>query len=100
MQRTTDNLISAVASKCEVDPARVQRTVRVDPNGLHILVDGEVVREMPEGQDMMIEFKEIVDQSDSMVKDEQAVALTASNKPADGQTTPLGTTPLEMRLFY
>ncbi|KIV96759.1 hypothetical protein PV10_00580 [Exophiala mesophila] len=56
MQRTVKDLINGIAQKFEVDPHRVTQVTHVNSRGLRILVDEEVVRELPEGQDMMVEF--------------------------------------------
>lgn len=59
MERTVKDLINSIAIKCQIDGTRVSRTIRVNPKGLQIMVDDEVVRELPEGQDMAVEFSEI-----------------------------------------
>ncbi|RVX74810.1 hypothetical protein B0A52_01087 [Exophiala mesophila] len=56
MQRTVKDLVNGIAQKFEVDPHRVTQVTHVNSRGLRILVDEEVVRELPEGQDMMVEF--------------------------------------------
>jgi hypothetical protein len=87
MQRTVSDLISSIASKCEVDPSRVHRALRTNPKGLQILVDEELVREIPEGQDMLVEFQE----TDPQVKEE---ASTSSSGPQ------IVNKPLEMRIIF
>ena len=59
MDRTVKDLVTSIAVKCGVDPTHVTRTLRVNPRGLKIMVDDEVVRELPEGQDMIVEFAEV-----------------------------------------
>ena len=59
MQRTVRDLIHSIAAKCEVDFGRVQRVLRINSKGLKIMVDDKLVRELPEGQDMSVEFSEI-----------------------------------------
>lgn len=59
MARTAKELISGIAAKCEVDPIRITRTLRINPRGLKIVVEDESVRELPEGQDMIVEFSNI-----------------------------------------
>ena len=59
MDRTLEDLIAGIAVKCGVDPAQVTNTLRINPKGLKIMVDNEVVRELPEGQDMIVEFAKI-----------------------------------------
>ena len=58
-QRTLKDFVRALATKCDLEPTRVLRTTRVSHKGLHILVDDECIRELPEGQDMTAEFCEV-----------------------------------------
>lgn len=57
MQRTAKDLIDGIATKLEIDLGRIERTV-LNPTGtsLTVLVDDDVVREMREGQDMLVEL--------------------------------------------
>lgn len=99
MRRTVKDLINSIASKCQVDPDRVVRTFRVNPKGLKIMVDDEVVRELPEGQDMTVEFSETG--SDKAVKQERTTPTL--DNPADHDTTikdAAATTALEMKLLF
>ena len=95
MERSVRDLINNIAKKCGVEPAQVTRTLRINPKGLKIMVDDDVVRELPEGQDMIVEFTEV----DALKKE-----------PGSGASTPKasGTTPnkilqaqsLEMKLLF
>lgn len=76
--RTAKALIAGIASKCDVDPGRIQRTLRVNPKGLKIMVEDDTVWELPEGQDMCVEFSSI-----------------ESDYDGAGSTTAL-----EMRIFF
>lgn len=57
-QRTLKDFNRALATKCNIEPTSVFRTIRISRQGLHILVDDECIRELPEGQDMTAEFCE------------------------------------------
>jgi len=97
MERTVKDLIVSIAIKCGVEPTQVTRTLRINPKGLKIMVDDEVVRELPEGQDMVVEFAEV----DSTTVFEQeggsgASTPRASETPSKSTTTKL----LEMRLKF
>jgi hypothetical protein len=59
MQRTVKDLANAIAGKCNIEPTQVVRTLRINSKGLNILIDDELVREIPEGQDMRAEFSEV-----------------------------------------
>lgn len=69
MERTLQDLITNISIKCQVDPSRVTRTLRINSKGLKIMVDDEVVRELPEGQDMTVEFSSL--KSDIVLKSER-----------------------------
>lgn len=92
MQRSVEDLVRSIAMKCGIDPTRVQRTLRVNPKGLKIVVDDDVVRELPEGQDMAVEFTEL-DSDPSMVVKEEEPSLFGPMNPYDMRG-------LEMRLIY
>lgn len=44
--------------KQRIDPQRIIRVLLVKENGLRIMVDDDVVRELPDGQDMVAEISE------------------------------------------
>ncbi len=97
MERTVKDLITSIAMKCGVDPAHVTRTLRVNLRGLKIMVDDEVVRELPEGQDMVVEFAEV--NTSTGFKQE---AGSGANTPKAAQTSPKSVSngTLEMRLLF
>ena len=92
-QRTVGDLTSSIASKCAVDPSRIRRSLRINNKGLKILVDEELVREMPEGQDMIVEFSEI--NVDSPIKHEQLGSM-----PIESAHTAIASKAMEMRLLF
>lgn len=57
MQRTLTELNRQIASKWNLDQAKIQRTIRVLPNGLEVELDDDAVKELKEGQDMRMEIK-------------------------------------------
>jgi len=58
-QRTAKDLIHTISMKCNLDPGRIVRAICVHANGLNVVIDDDVVRELPEGQDMVVEFSEM-----------------------------------------
>ena len=56
MQRTVKDLVRGISDKFQIDPTRVTQVTHIDSRGLRIVVDEDVVRELPEGQDMIVEF--------------------------------------------
>lgn len=63
--------IQAIAARCGLCPANVREVIRVNPAGLHIMVDDEFIQEMKEGQDMTALFQEIP--LDQLFKQESGV---------------------------
>jgi hypothetical protein len=47
-----------ISEKNHLDPSRIVRILHVNQNGLRIMVDDDVVRELPEGQDMIVDIYE------------------------------------------
>ncbi|KAJ4506269.1 hypothetical protein HRR78_008190 [Exophiala dermatitidis] len=100
MQRTVKDLINGISAKFQVDPHRVSQVTHINSRGLHIVVDEDVVRELPEGQDMIVEFSPL--RSDQQIKKE-SIGSAATEVMVDGEPAPAGTTtsdPLEMWLNY
>jgi hypothetical protein len=58
-ERSLSNFISRVAAKWNLDCTTVTRAVRVVGRGLEIEIDDDVIRELSEGQDMVLEIAEI-----------------------------------------
>jgi hypothetical protein len=63
MQPTLMDLINGIAMKCNVEATKILRTIRINNKGLNILFDDDTVKELPEGQDMIAEFQEIIPDS-------------------------------------
>jgi CP2 transcription factor len=100
MRRTVKDLVNAISEKFQVDPTSVMRVTHLNSKGLQIIVDEEVVRELPEEQDMIVEF--------SKIHHEQAIKSEAREIVADdivvdgdiGAVDNMYTDGLEMWLNY
>ncbi|PYH76741.1 CP2 transcription factor [Aspergillus uvarum CBS 121591] len=57
-ERTVRDLMEKISMKQRIDPRRIVRVLHVKQNGLKIMVDDDVVRELPDGQDMVVEISE------------------------------------------
>lgn len=98
MSRTYKDFINAVASKCDIEPTNILRTVRISRKGLHVLFDDDCVRELPEGQDMAVEFVETAE-SPGLAGD----AWNDVDLQCDGDITTLhniATSGYELRLLF
>jgi hypothetical protein len=77
MQRTLKDFISAVATKWNLEPTKINRCIHVLARGLEVEIDDDVIRELSEGQDMILEITKVVSR-DSPVKREWEMAVDAS----------------------
>lgn len=67
-RRTLVDFNNCIAMKWNIEPTRILRTLHVLPRGLEIDVDDDFIRELPEGQDIIMEIAFI--QNAPSVKDE------------------------------
>ena len=86
--RTVDDLVKNISTKCQIDPLQISRVLRVNSKGLEIVVDDDVVRELPEGQDMVVTFEVIT--HDTQRTEDGDSTMMHQGHPG----------PLEMRLLY
>jgi len=56
MQRTVKDLINGISAKFQIDPHRVTQVTYVNCRGFNAIVNEDVVRVLPEGQDMIVGF--------------------------------------------
>lgn len=101
MNRTVKDFVNALAAKCDLEPMKVLRTMRISRSGLHILFDDECIRELPEGQDMTAEFCEI--QTDSPAKLRREWDAGPTDLQVDGElptTEDASTSGYELRLLF
>ena len=97
MDRTVESLIAGITIKCGVNPAQVMNSLRINPKGLKIMIDDEVVRELPEGQDMVVEFGNI---NPTAGFKQEAGSGDSTPKPVDASTSSASLQALEMRLLF
>lgn len=83
-QRTVRDLMYKISEKQCIDPDRIVRVLRINENGLKIMVDDDVVQHLPEGQDMVAEITE--------------ASKLKVNTPSDSSNTPA--LPVEVKLTY
>lgn len=74
-KRSLLEFVQAAASKADIDPSCVVRTVRKTPNGLQVLFDDEAIGEIPEGQDMITDFCAL-DSVSSIKAEDSATKIT------------------------
>ncbi|KAH8692671.1 putative CP2 transcription factor [Talaromyces proteolyticus] len=57
-ERTVHNLMNKISEKYKIDEDRIVRLLRINHNGLRIMMDDDIVQQLPEGQDMVAEFSD------------------------------------------
>lgn len=55
-EHTSLDLTRKICDKRHIDPSHVVRILRINADGLQIVVDNDVVRELPEGQSIIVEI--------------------------------------------
>lgn len=88
-QRTLKDLVNGIASKWGIEPARILRAIHVLPKGLEVEIDDDVVREMLEGQDIIMEASKVSTSKPSVkrewemaVDDEDSTTIDCENDAA------------------
>ncbi|KAJ5204817.1 CP2 transcription factor [Penicillium cinerascens] len=59
-ERTVPELMEKISAKQNIDPRSIARIYHMNENGLRVIVDDDIVRELPEGQDMEVEISEVL----------------------------------------
>lgn len=98
MQRTLRDFTHGIASKWNLDPTKVIRTLHILDRGLQVEVDDDVIRELAEGQDITMEIAEIR----SPTKREWEMTLDVAADGSDTNTTQntIHTEGYELRLIF
>ncbi|KAK4242862.1 Grainyhead-like protein 2 [Achaetomium macrosporum] len=100
-QRTLGEFLTRLAAKWRFDPSRVVRTVRVvEPRGLEVEMDDDVIRQLPEGLDMVLEITETGNADSSGVKREWEMAVDAPGESDSPASSKPSATRYELRLVY
>jgi hypothetical protein len=100
-RRTLKDFTNALATKCNIEPTQVLRTVRIGPNDLPILFDDEDIRQLPEGQDMQAEFSEFQPGTPSRTRREWDAGPTDIQCDGDLPTVEnVSSTGYELRLLF
>lgn len=101
-QRSRSDLVEALARKWSFEPGMITRVIHVHPKGLEVEVDDDFVRELSEGQDIIMEVTKIAPPK-VPVKREWEMAVdgdedAAAETEADAQAA--ARDEAEVRLFF
>jgi hypothetical protein len=96
-QRTLKELNDQIAAKWGLDSARIRNTIHVLHNGLGVEMDDDVVREMKEGQDMILEIHE---PAPVPTKREWEMSVDVTDDIAPSQEPARAATGITLRLVF
>ncbi|KAJ5950826.1 uncharacterized protein N7479_009239 [Penicillium vulpinum] len=57
-ERTVRDLVRKITEKYQIDPMRISNILHANEKGMRVLMDDDVVRHLPEGQDMILDISE------------------------------------------
>lgn len=97
MQRSLKDFTHGIAMKWNLEPTKIMRTIRVLESGLQVEIDDDVIRELAEGQDIVMEISEIR----NPVKREWEMSLDVAVDSDTGTTqNVVHTEGFELRLMF
>jgi len=99
-QRTLQDFTNSIAAKWNIEPNKIFRTLHILPRGLEIEVDDDVIRELSEGQDIVMEIGVV--QASSNIKEEWEMSdVDDATIDSGGAAQNMGQTDgYELRLFF
>jgi hypothetical protein len=102
MQRTLKDFTNAIAAKWNIEPTKILRTLHVLDRGLEVEIDDDVIRELAEGQDIIMEIVEIHDSAASQLKREweMSVDVAVDSDNAGSSQHVVNTDGYELRLMF
>jgi len=101
MQRTLKDLTNGIASKWNIEPTKILRTLRVLDRGLQVEMDDDVIRELTEGQDLIMEIAEIRNSASQVKREwEMSLDVTVDGDHTSGTQHVTHTDGYELRLMF
>lgn len=96
IQRTLREFVTRIAAKWSFNPNGVTRTIRVLPRGIEVEMDDDMIRELPEGQDMILDIVEL----NSPLKREWEMSIDAPGETEMVSPTTTMQRSFELRLSF
>jgi hypothetical protein len=99
MQRTLKDFTYSIAQKYNLEPTKIMRTLHVlGERGLQVEMDDDVIRELAEGQDLVLEIAEI---RNAMKREwEMSVDVVVDSDITNGTQNVVHTEGYELRLMF
>lgn len=99
MQRTLRDFTNAIAAKWSLEPTKILRTLHVLDRGLQVELDDDVIREMAEGQDIIMEIADI--RSPQVKREwEMSIDVAVDSDNVSGTQNVVQTEGYELRLMF
>jgi hypothetical protein len=102
MQRTLKDFTNAIAAKWNIEPTKIIRALHVLDRGLEVVIEDDVIRELAEGQDIIMEIAEVHNSGYSQLKGEWEMSVDVvvdSDNAGDAQNV-VHTDGYELRLMF
>lgn len=102
MQRTLKDFTSSIASKWNLEPTKIVRTLHILERGLQAEMDDDVIRELAEGQDIIMEIAELRNSAQSQPKREweMSVDVAVDSDNTSGTQNVVHSEGYELRLMF
>jgi len=102
MQRTLKDFTNSIASKWNLEPTKIMRTLHVLERGLQVEMDDDVIRELAEGQDIIMEIADLRNSGQSQPKSEweMSVDVTVDSDNISATQNAVHTEGYELRLMF
>jgi hypothetical protein len=102
MQRTLKDFTNSIASKWNLEPTKIVRTLHVLERGLQAEMDDDVIRELDEGQDIIMEIAELRNSAQSQPKREweMSVDVAVDSDNTSGTQNVVHSEGYELRLMF
>jgi hypothetical protein len=102
MQRTLRDFTNAIAAKWNIEPTKILRTLHVLDRGLEVEIDDDVIRELAEGQDIVMEIADFHNSAGSQLKREweMSVDVAVDGDNAGSAQNVVHTDGYELRLMF
>jgi len=101
MQRTLKDFTNAIAAKWNLEPTKVLRTLHVLERGLQVEMDDDVIRELSEGQDLILEIVHVENQPQPLKREwEMSIDVAVDSDNVSGSQNVVHTEGYELRLMF
>jgi hypothetical protein len=99
-QRNIREFSNAIAAKWNLEPTRILRVLRVLDRGLEVEIDDDVIRELAEGQDLVMEIVLVKNQSSVKREWDMTMDIVVDSENVAGTQNAAQTDGFEIRIMF